>query len=467
MTSRAGALVPDLQRCIDSNRDLAERLYILVQIDAEHLSLQDHRQILKHCRCILDYLFLVISSAGQSLPQTDTERLSQMLRSCKTDQDLVSERLLQIEKLPAFASILSAVPRDRRTWVSIDQQKSYFLNRWLKETPVVLSDRDEKGTRKATEQQQPCQSVAKRQYSQPDAPKETKNMDPTGRTAASGNCIPPSSAIQAANSAQFILPHRASPFQATVLQKTPAGLSPLGNEIQQANEASCIGPHVDSNNSTRSSPITGKSAAHRELPQSASLVSPNMERKRRRRRRGKSSSTGESVSRGETPKSVLIALPDTPQSTAPQKKKRKRPNKKDARLRRRLVAMKRIPKVVNQEIPTSVNKRKIPDDADDSDFSRPVKRMHIDDLAESKDGQGQNQESTTSQDPVLSSPLRKYQGKKHLTQAELASLKAYTLDLLRDLQAEAGGGQGTSTSANSSAPEVKPTSRRSKAVDFF
>ena len=463
MTSRAGALVPDLQRCIDSNRDLAERLYVLVQIDAEHKSLQDHRQILKHCRGILDYLFLVISSAGQTLPQTDIEQFSQMLGNCKTDQDLMSERLLQIEKLPAFATILSAVPRDRRTWVSIDQQKSYFLNHWLKETPVVLSSRDEAGTRKATEQQQPIQLVAERQYSPPDAPKGTKNMDLTGRTSASGICIPPSSTSQSTNSAQFAVPHRASPFQATVLPKTPAGLSPLGNEIQQANEASCMGPQVDSNNSTRSSPITGKSAPHGELPQPAALVSPDMERKRRRRRRGNSSSTGESVSRGETPKSVLIALPDTTQSTAPQKKKRKRPNQKDARLSRELDAMKSIPSVVNQEIPTNVNKRPVSEQADDSSFSRPVKRMQMDDLVESKDGQGQNQEST-SQNPVLSSPLSRYQGKKHLTQEELASLKAYTLDLLRDLQAEAGD---RGASVNLSGPEPKPTSRRSKAMDFF
>ena len=43
MTSRAGALLASLQRCIDSNRDLAEQLYVLVQIDGENVGLQEHR----------------------------------------------------------------------------------------------------------------------------------------------------------------------------------------------------------------------------------------------------------------------------------------------------------------------------------------------------------------------------------------------------------------------------------------
>lgn len=470
MTSGAGALVPDLQRCIDSNRDLAERLYVLVQIDIEHVSLHDHRQMLKHCRCVLDYLFLVISNAGQTLPQPGIEQFSRMLRSCKTDQDRLSQHLLQIEKLPAFAAVLRAVPKDKRTWVSIDQQKSYFLNRWLKETPVVFSNRDEEGTRKPTEQAQQLQLVAKREGSPPAAPKGPESIDRTRRTATSRISIPPLSASPAANLDQHVLPHCASPTPATVFPKFPAGLPPLGNKIQQPNEASGIGPLNDGNHSTRISSITGKSAPHGEGPQSVASASPDTTHltssrgKKRKRRRGRGReglNTGESLSRGETPKSATIALPDTTQSTAPQKKKRKR-YPKGARLDRQLKAMKTIATVVNQDIATNVNKRPVFEEADHSGSSRPATRMRMDDLAESQQGQGQNQEPA-SQDLVLSSPLRRYQGKKHLTQVELASLKAYTLNLLRDLQAEAGRG----ASVNFSAPEAKPPSRRSKAEDFF
>ena len=466
MTSGAGALVPDLQRCIDSNRDLAERLYVLVQIDVEHVSLHDHRQMLKHFRCVLDYLFLVISNAGQNLPQPDIEKLSRMLRSCKTDQDLLSGRLLQIEKLPAFAAILSAVPKDKRTWVSVDPQKSYFLNRWLEETPVVFSSRDEEGTRKPMEQRQQLQQ----REGSPDVSKGPNSIDLTTRTAPSGTCIPPLSASQAGNLGPHVLAHHASPTSDTVFPKTPAGLIPLGNEVQQPNKASGIGPHIDSNDSTRSISMTGKSAPHGEVLQSAAIALPDntdstssrvKKRKRRQRRGGKVSSTEDSVSRGETPKSATIALPDTTQSTAPPKKKRKRQSK-GARPDRQLEAMKTIATVVNQDIATNVNKRPVSEEADHSGSSRPVTRMQMDDLALSQQRQGQSQEPT-SQDPIVSSPLRRYQGKKHLTQGELVSLKAYTLDLLRDLQAEAGRGAFVDLSP----PEAKPPPRRSKAEDFF
>ena len=471
MTSRAAALVPELQRCIDSNRELAEQLYVLVQTGVEHVSLQDHRKMLKHCRFILDYLFSVISNAGQNLPQHDIEQFSQMLGSCKIDQDLVSERLLQIEKLPAFAAILSAIPKDKRSWVSIDQQKSYFLNHWLKEAPIVFSSRDEEGIHKPTEQGQQLHKAAEREGRPPDAPKGSKIVDPTRQTAASGICKPPVTASQAADLAQHVLPHRATSTPLPVFPKSSACLPLLGNQIQQRKPGSSEVPRVDSNQSTRSNSIIGISARHGEIPQSAAIASPDTaqstsshgtKRKRRRVRSGKGSSTGESVSHGETPKSAAIALPDTRQSTAPPKKKRRQRRPGVARLRRRLEAVKTMPKVTNQDITTDVNKRPVSEEIDDSGNSRPVKRGRMDDLTGSQQEQSPIQEPA-SQDPGLSSPLRRYEGKKHLTQVELASLKAYTLGLLRDLQAEAGG----VAPVNVSISEAKPPLRRSKAKDFF
>ena len=471
MTSRAAALVPELQRCIDSNRELAEQLYVLVQTGVEHVSLQDHRKMLKHCRFILDYLFSVISNAGQILPQHEIEQFSQMLGSCKIDQDLVSERLLQIEKLPAFAAILSAVPKDKRSWVSIDQQKSYFLNHWLKEAPVVFSSRDEEGTHKPTEPGQQLHKAAEREGRPPDAPKGSESVDPTRQTAAPGISIPPLTASQAANLAQYALPHPATPTSQPLFPKSSTGLPLLGNEIQRQNPASGEVPRIDSNKSTRSNSTIRKSAPHGEIPQSTAIASPDTTQstsshgtkgKRRRVRSGKGSSTGESISHGETPKSVAIALPDPTQSTAPPKKKRRQRRPGAARLRRRLGVVKTMPKVTNRDITTDVNKRPVSEEIDDSGNSRPVKRGRMDDLTGSQQGQGPIQE-LAAQDPGLSSPLRRYEGKKHLTQVELASLKAYTLGLLRDLQAEAGG----VAPVNVSISEAKPPLRRSKAEDFF
>ena len=470
MTSRAGALVPELQRCIDSNRDLAEQLYVLVQTGVEHVSLQDHRKMLKHCRRILDYLFSVISNVGQNLQQHGIEQFSQILGSCKIDQDLVSERLLQIEKLPAFAAILGAVPKDKRSWVSIDQQKSYFLNHWLNEAPIVFSSRDEEGTHKPTEQGQQLHKAAEREGRPPDAPKGSNSVHSNRQTAAPGICKFPLTASQAAVLAQDVMPHRATPTPLPVFPKSSACLPLLGNHIQQ-NPASGEVPRVDSNKSTRSNSTIGKSAPRGEIPQSAAIASPDTtqstsshgtKRKRQRVRSGKGSSTGESVSHGETPKSAAIALPDTKQSTAPPKKKRRQRRPGVARLRRRLEAVKRMPKVTNQDITTEVTKHPVSEETDDSGNSRPVKRGRMDDLTGSQQGQGPIQEPA-SQDPGLSSPLRWYEGKKHLTQVELASLKAYTLGLLRDLQAGAGG----VAPVNVSIPEAKPPLRRSKAEDFF
>ena len=462
MTSRARALVPDLQRCIDSNRDLAEQLYVLVQTNVEHVSLRDHRQMLKHCRCILDYLFSVISNAGQTLPQHDMEQFSQMLRSCEIDQELVSERLLEIEKLPAFAPILSAVPRDKRSWVSNYHQKGYFLSQWLKETPVVFSSRDEEGTYKPKEQGQKLQTAAKSEGPPPDAPKGPAIMDPTRRTATSGIYKPPLSASQAANLAHNVMPPRGNPIpQPVSLQSSP--VPPLlDNEAQQESEASGVGSSVDCNTSTRSSSIKDESAPDGEAAQSADIRSPDTtqptssqgtKRKRKRARRGKGSSTVELVSRGETPTSAAILSPENAPSTIPRTKRRRRGQQSRAHLSEQLTAI---------NLTTDSSKRRVSEEMDDSGTSQQVRRPRMEDLTESQQGQGQNQEPT-SQDPVPSSPLRRYRGKKHLTQEELASLKAYTLDLLRDLQAEAGRG----APVNVSAPEAKPTSRRLKAEDFF
>ena len=473
MTSRAGALVPDLQRCMDSNRDLAEQLYVLVQTNVEHVSLQDHRQMLKHCRYVLDYLFSAISNAGQNFPQHDIEQFSHMLRRCEIDQALVSERLLQIEKLPAFAAVLSAVPKDQRSWVSIDQQKSYFLSHWLKEAPAVFSSRGEEDTYKPTERGQQLQQTAERADPPPETPKGPEHLDSAGRTAAYGICKPSLSANNGANLAQYVLPHRATPIPQLVFAKSSAGLPQLGNEIEQPNEASGIGPTFDSKNSTGSRSITEKSTPQGEVPQLAVTASPDTiqptpspgtKRKRRRAKHGKGISTGISVSRGETLKSAPITLPETTHSTAPQNKKRMRQKSRAARLREELEAIEAMAAVADQDITTTVNERPEFEKTDDGGSSRPVKQRRMEDLhlPESQQEQDQIQEST-SEEPALSSPLRRYQGKEHLTEEELASLKAYTLDLLRDLQAEPGQG----ASANVSAPKTKPTSRRLKAEDFF
>ncbi|KAL8794586.1 MAG: hypothetical protein Q9195_002921 [Heterodermia aff. obscurata] len=444
MTSRAGALVPDLQRCIDSNRDLVEQLYVLFQIDGRHLSLQDHRQMLKHCRYILDFLFSSISNAGQTLSQHDIEQFSQMLRRCQIDQDLVSERLLQIEKLPAFAAVLSAVPKGKRTWVSIHPQKSYFLTHWLNEAPVVLSSRDEEGSYKPMNQGQQ-QRHAREREDPPDTPKGSKSMDPSMQAAASGIFKAPLSESQAPNLARYVAP---CPNPEPIFKKSPAGLPLLDNEVQQQNEASAGGPYVESNNSTRSNSTMEKSAPRSEAPQSATVESPNAaqstsshgkKRKRYRKRPKKTSSTGESTSQGETLESATIPLPDATQCTAPPKKKPRRRESNGGRLPERPEAMKTIPTIVDPDITANVSKPPLSEETDDSGTSRPLKRIRVDDPAHLQQGQGQNEEPGL-QDPVLSSPLRRYQGKKHLSQAELDSLKAYTLDLLRDLQAEEGQG---------------------------
>ncbi|CAF9917872.1 MAG: hypothetical protein HETSPECPRED_003611 [Heterodermia speciosa] len=464
MTSRAGALLVSLQRCIDSNRDLAEQLYVLVQIDGENVGLQEHRQTLKRCGCVLGYLFSVISNGGQTLPHHSIEDFSQLLGRCKIDQDLVSDCLLQTEKLPAFAGFLSGVPKEKRTWVSNHHLESYFLDHWLNGAPVAFPSRDEKGTQKPTEQGQHLQQAAARESPPPNASKGSSSMDTPVRTAASEICKAPLAASQAVNPAQYNLPTPEPLFP-----KSTAGLPPLSSKVQQQNEASGVGPHVDNKNSTRSSFISGKSAPRGEVlvPQSVDIAGPDAtqatssdgkKRKRQWINRGKSSDTGESVSDGEILESATIALPDTQSYARPKKKRRRRPR---ADPRKHLEAAGTTPAIVNQDTTTMDSKPSVSEEKEDSGSCRPVKRMPMDDLEDSQQGQDQNQEPS-SQDPVPSSPLRRYR-KKHLTQAESASLKDYTLDLLRDLQAEAGRG----APVNVSAPEAKPSSRRAKAEDFF
>ena len=184
MNPGPGALVVDVQQCLDANRSLNGRLCTLLRTGIENKSLEDLRHKLNHCRYVIDHVFSMVSAIGPGLSEYSIKELSPMLESCKTDQNYVSEHVLQIEKLPAFAVVLDTIPGDKKICIGSSEHIYPFLT----EGPRAKSE-EWKGvvtSGKPLDQRQYTQRIRETNGPPPNAPTGPKLIVSKGALTTSG-----------------------------------------------------------------------------------------------------------------------------------------------------------------------------------------------------------------------------------------------------------------------------------------